>query len=85
MLRTTSLFISARISEERILASSVSASRPCIALRSCASSIVYSALRARVTAVTVCFSIENAISPNALVPESPSASPCTVVIPVAEV
>ena len=46
---------------------------------------MYSALRALVTAVTVCFSIENAISANAFVPESPNASPCTVVIPVAEV
>ena len=46
---------------------------------------MYSAFIARVTAVTVCFSILNAISENALVPLSPNASPCTAVIPVADV
>ena len=67
-----------------MFASSVSASRPCIAFKSCASSIVYSAFNARVTAVTVCFSIEKAISANTLVDElSPNASPCAAVIPVA--
>ena len=40
---------------------------------------MYSALRARVTAVTVDLSIENAISAKALVVVSPSASPCAVV------
>ena len=45
---------------------------------------MYSAFNARVTAVTVCFSIENVVSANTLVDElSPNASPCAVVIPVA--
>ena len=59
---TTSLLISARISLERMFASSDSASRPWIALRSCASSNVYSALSALDFAVTVYFSIVKDIS-----------------------
>ena len=55
-----------RISVERMFASSASAFRPWIALRSCASSNEYSAFSALDFAVTVTFSIENAISLKAL-------------------
>ncbi len=53
-----------------------------VALRSCANSIVYSAFRALDLAVTVDFSIENAISANELPLASPRASAAAVVIPV---
>ena len=61
-VRTISLLISARISVERMLASSVSASSPCTARRSCANSIEYSPFSARVFASTDILSILNAIS-----------------------
>ena len=64
-----------------MLLNSVSASKPWIALRSCASSIVYSAFNARDFAVTETFSIEKAISENAFVVASPKASPVAVDIP----
>ena len=76
----TSRLISARISVERMFASSASAFRPWIALRSCASSKEYSAFESSVTlAVTVTFSIENAISLEMLLAPSPSPSASPVV------
>ena len=74
IVRMTSRLISARISADRMLDSSVSASRPWMAFRSCASSSEYSAFRARDLAVTETFSIENAISGNRVVVEEPRAS-----------
>ena len=78
---TTSLLISERISEERIFDNSVSASRPWIAFKSCASSIEYSAFSALDLAVTLCFSIENAISEK-LEDPSPNSSAAVVVIAI---
>ena len=72
ILLITSLLISARISADRILANSPSASKPWTALRSCASSIVYSAFSALDLAVTVAFSIVKAISPKFPSPVSPT-------------
>ena len=69
-----SRLISARISEERMFDNSVSASKPWIALRSCANSIVYSAFRARDPAVTETFSMLNAISGKATLEALPNAS-----------
>ena len=77
----TSRLISARISVERMLASSDSASKLWIAFRSCASSIVYSALRPRVLASTTAFSIVKPMSPKAA-PVPPRTSPAPVETPV---
>ena len=85
IVRTTSRLISAKISVERMLANSCSASKPWTAFKSCASSIVYSAFKARLLAVTAIFSMENAISWNWLPAPSPNASACAVVIPVPRV
>ena len=97
-VRTTSRLISDKISAESIFANSVSASRPWIALRSCANSEEYSAFNARDLAVTATFSISKAISAIGLVSKTgsiaavvsldttcsapPFASALAVVIPV---
>ena len=61
---------------------SVSASRPWIAFKSCASSSEYSAFKARDCAVTVTFSIENAICWNAVLPSEPKYSAVAVGKPI---
>ena len=83
-VRITSRLISAKISVVKMFDNSVSASKPWIAFKSCASSIVYSAFKARDLAVTVTLSIVNAISGNALPPLSPKASAVAVDIPSAK-
>ena len=84
-VRISSRLISARISVERIFASSSSASNPCTAFISCASSTEYFAFNARDLASTVSFSISNPISLNAGFPSEPNSSAAWVVIPEPEV
>ena len=68
-----------------MLLNSVSASKPWIAFKSCANSNEYSAFNARLSAVTVTFSIEKAICLKAAPAESPNVSATDVGIPIPEV